>query len=140
MRDRLVAGHARSARRRARRGRDVCEHSADRLAHQRDDRGDLAGERPNSAAGICCGPSQSASSGAGCTSTMIPSRSDRDRRARERQDEVAPTGRVRGVDDHRQMRLLLQHRDRAEVERVTRRALEGPDPALAEDDAARCLP
>ena len=39
----------------------------------------------------------------------------------------------RRVDDHRQVRVQLEPRDRAEVEREARRGLEGADPALAED-------
>ena len=88
----------------------------------------------NSLVGICCGPSDSACSGCGMRLDDDPVGADRDGRARERQHEVAPPRRVRGVDDHRQVRLLLEHRDRAQVERVPRRRLEGPDPALAEDD------
>ena len=89
---------------------------------------------PNSAVGICCGPSQSASSGDGMRLDDDPVRAHRGSRPRQRQHQVAPAGRVRRVDDHRQVRLVLQHRDRAEVERVPRRPLEGLDPALAEDD------
>ena len=51
-----------------------------------------------------------------------PVRADRGCGRRERQHEVAPPRRVRRVDDHRQVRLLLEHRDGAEIERVARRA------------------
>ena len=44
-----------------------------------------------------------------------------------------------GIDDHRQVRLVLEHRNRAEVERVPGRRLEGLDPALAEDDPVVAL-
>src|SRR5207244_4147838 len=43
--------------------------------------------------------------------------------------------RVRRVDDHGQVRLLLQDRDGADVEREPHRGLEGLDPTLAEDHA-----
>src|ERR671910_914999 len=51
---------------------------------------------------------------------------------RQRQHEVPTTRRVRRVDDDGKVRLLLQHRHGGDVERVSRRGLEGLDPALAE--------
>ena len=69
-----------------------------------------------------------------------PVRADRRRRPRQGQDERPPPGGVGGVDDHRQVRLLLEHRDRAEVERVPGRGLEGLDSPLAEDDPVVPLP
>src|SRR5207244_4225476 len=57
------------------------------------------------------------------------------RRAGEREHEVAAPRRVRRVDDHGQVRLLLQDRDGADVEREPHRGLEGLDPTLAEDHA-----
>ena len=62
-----------------------------------------------------------------------PVRAGRRRGERERLDEVAPAGRVARVDDHRQVRELLEHRDRRQVEREAVGRLEGADAALAED-------
>ena len=93
----------------------------------------------NSSAGICCGPSQSASSGARVHLDDDPVGADGGSGPRQRQHEIAPAGGVGRVDDHRQVRLVLQHRHRPEVERVARGALERPDAALAEDDALVAL-
>src|SRR5581483_1836014 len=57
----------------------------------------------------------------------------RDRGARERQDELTAARRMGRVDDHGQVRLLLEHGDRADVEREPCRRLERLDAALAED-------
>ena len=38
------------------------------------------------------------------------------------------------IDDHREMRLALEHRNRRDVERVARRRLVGANPALAQHD------
>ena len=81
----------------------------------------------------CCGPSQIASSGAGCTSTMIPSAPAAAAAIDSGGDEAAPAGRVAGVDDHRQVGHLLQRRDRGDVQREAVGRLERPDPALAQD-------
>src|SRR5262245_23768487 len=56
-----------------------------------------------------------------------PVRADGCGRAREREHQLAPAGRMRGIDDHGQVGLLLEDGHRAEVERVPRRALEGLD-------------
>ena len=80
----------------------------------------------------CCGPSQIASSGCGCTSTMIPSAPAAAAASDSGVDEVAAAGGVARVDDHRQVRELLQHRHRGEVEREAVGGLEGADPALAQ--------
>jgi len=55
------------------------------------------------------------------------------RRQRQRLDQLPPARRVAGVDDHRQVGALLEHRHRRQVERVAVRVLEGADSALAED-------
>ena len=110
------------------------------VAHQRRERADLVGEVGKSATGICCAASHSACSGSRVHLDDDPVGARRDRGARERQHEVAPAGRVRRVDDHRQVRLLLQHGDRADVEREARRRLERLDPALAEDHLRRSPP
>src|SRR5262249_59209923 len=59
----------------------------------------------------------------------------RHRRSREGQDEVAPARGMGRIDDHGQMCLALEYRDRAQIQRVAGRGLEGPDATLAEDDA-----
>ncbi len=51
---------------------------------------------------------------------------------RQRQHEVAPPGGVARVDDDRQVRELLEHRHRRQVERVAVGGLERADPALAQ--------
>jgi hypothetical protein len=43
-----------------------------------------------------------------------------------------------GIDDHRQVRELLHHRDGVQVERVARVGLERADAALAQDHLLRC--
>ena len=57
----------------------------------------------------------------------------RDRGLGERHDEVAPSGGVGRVHDHRQVRQPLGHDDRREVQREARARLERADAALAED-------
>src|SRR5690349_24113600 len=49
-------------------------------------------------------------------------------------DALPISRRMRRVDDHRQVRLVLQHRHRADVERVARRVLERRDAALARSE------
>ena len=68
-----------------------------------------------------------------------PVGADRRGRARERLDEPAVARRVARVDDHRQVRVQLEPRDRAEVEREARRGLERADAALAQDHALVAL-
>src|SRR5215218_7229285 len=68
-----------------------------------------------------------------------PVRAGRRGRERERLDQRAPPGGVAGVDDHRQVRELLQHRDRREVEREAVSGLEGADPALAQQHVGVAL-
>ena len=58
---------------------------------------------------------------------------DRGGRARQRLDQAPVARRVRRVDDHRQVRVELEPRHRAEVEREARGGLERADPALAQD-------
>ena len=82
----------------------------------------------------CCSASESASSGRGWTSTMIPSAPDRHAADRERLDQPALAGGVRRVDDDRQVRQVVHQRHRREVQRVARGRLERPDAALAQDD------
>ena len=64
---------------------------------------------------------------------MIPSAPTAAARARERLDEPPVARRVARVDDHRQVRVQLQPRHGAEVEREARRGLERADAALAQD-------
>jgi hypothetical protein len=51
---------------------------------------------------------------------------------RQRPDEVAPAGGVARVDDHRQVRELLEHRHGHQVEREAVGGLERADAALAQ--------
>ena len=72
-----------------------------------------------------------------------PRRSARRRRRRWRRtasggDERGASAGVARVDDHRQMRLLLEHRNRGDVEGVARRGLEGADAALAQHRRRDC--
>src|SRR3989442_1496897 len=62
-----------------------------------------------------------------------PVRAGGDSGARQRQHELAATGGMQRIDDHREVRLLLQHGNGADVERVPRRPLERRDAPLAED-------
>ena len=64
---------------------------------------------------------------------MIPSAPTAAAAARERLDQPPVARGVARVDDHRQVRVQLQPRHGAEVEREARRGLERPDPALAQD-------
>jgi len=59
-------------------------------------------------------------------------RPDRGGRPGQRLDQAAVARRVAGVDDHRQVRVQLQPRDRREVEREARGRLERADAALAQ--------
>ena len=52
----------------------------------------------------------------------------------EREHQLGPAGRMRRIDDHRQMCPLLHQSDGREIERVARRSLERADAAFAEDD------
>src|SRR3954447_2546989 len=63
-----------------------------------------------------------------------PVRADGGGRARQRLDEAAVAGGVARVDDHRQVRVELQPRHGAEVEREAGGGLERADAALAEHD------
>ena len=56
-----------------------------------------------------------------------------------RLDQVAAAGGVAGVDDHRQVRQLLEHRHRHQVEREPVGGLERADAALAQDHVAVAL-
>src|SRR6184192_646890 len=58
----------------------------------------------------------------------------RDPGHRHRLDVLPVSGPVAGIDDHRQVRELLEHRHRVEVEGEARGRLEGADPPLAQDD------
>ena len=62
-----------------------------------------------------------------------PVRARRGGRHRHRRHQLAPAGGVAGVDDHRQVRALLEHRDRHQVKREAVGGLERADPALAQD-------
>ena len=59
--------------------------------------------------------------------------------ARQRAHQPPVARGVRGIDDHRQVRVQLQPRHRAEVEREAHGAVERADPALAEDHALVAL-
>ena len=86
----------------------------------------------NSSARSCCGPSQIASSGSGCTSTMIPSAPA----AAAASDSGSTSSRRPaawlGSTIDRQVRELLEHRDRRQVEREAVGGLERADAALAQ--------
>jgi hypothetical protein len=58
----------------------------------------------------------------------------RHRRARQRGHEPRLAARVRGIDDHRQVRLALEHRHRRDIEDVAVGRFERTDSALAQDD------
>ena len=60
----------------------------------------------------------------------------RDRRERERRDERCVAAGVARIDDHREVRLALEHRDGGDVERVAGGAFERADAALAQHDVA----
>ena len=45
------------------------------------------------------------------------------------------TGSVAGVDYHRQVAVLLNHRDGSDIQREAYTVFEGPDTSLAEDNA-----
>ncbi len=60
-------------------------------------------------------------------------------RLAERNDQVAPAGGVRRVDDHRKVREPLRHDYRREVQREARRRLERPYPPLAQDHVLPAL-
>src|SRR6267143_3220631 len=62
-----------------------------------------------------------------------------DRRQRHGADQRPPAGGLRRIDDHRQVRELSHQGHGVEVERETRRGLEGPDAALAQDHVAVAL-
>src|SRR2546422_7761639 len=62
-----------------------------------------------------------------------------DRRQRHGADQRPPPGGLRRIDDHRQVRELAHQGHGVEVERETRRGLEGPDAALAQDHVAVAL-
>ncbi len=87
--------------------------AASAAAHETRDRDDLAGElgelrRRDLLRGVA-----ERLLGARVRLDDDPVGTDRDGCPGERQDEVAPAGGVRGIDDHRQVRLVLEHRDRA---------------------------
>ncbi|CAA9288398.1 MAG: hypothetical protein AVDCRST_MAG41-4190, partial [uncultured Corynebacteriales bacterium] len=52
----------------------------------------------------------------------------------QRQHQVPPAARVRGVDDDRQVRHRVHHRHRGHVQHVADRRLEGPHAPLAQHD------
>ena len=60
----------------------------------------------------------------------------RDRRERDRRDEIPLAGPVRRIRQNRKVREALEERDRVHVEGVARIPLERPDAALAENDVA----
>ena len=60
-------------------------------------------------------------------------RADRDAAERERRDEPALAGGVARVDDHREVRQLVEERHGREVQGVPGVRLERPDAALAQD-------
>ena len=88
----------------------------------------------NSAAGICCGPSQSASSGprVHLDDDPVRARGDRGPRERQRRGRACPAA-CEGSTITGRCVSCFSTGTADEVERVARRALEGPDPALAED-------
>ena len=57
-----------------------------------------------------------------------------DRGEGQRRDERRVAAGVARIDDDRQMRLALEHRNRRDVERVARRRLVGANAALAQHD------
>ena len=109
-----------------------------RLRSAAEQRRQVAGTRwpapSRSAPNSACGPSHSAVSGCGCTSTITPSApAAMPARASGTTSSRRP-GRVRRVDDHRQVRRRLDERHGADVEGVADRRLEGADAALAQHD------
>ena len=79
-------------------------------------------------------PSENASSGWGCTSTISPSAPAAIAAlAIGTTSERTPVPWL-GIDDDREMAQLMERGDRREIARVARVVLERPDPALAEDD------
>ena len=96
---------------------------ADDFAHEGRKRPDLVGEAARSRrTEICCAASRERLLGIGCTSTMIPSAPAATAARASGATRSRRPAACDGIDDHRQVRLLLQHRDRADVERVARRA------------------
>ena len=91
--------------------------------------GNAAESRRTAPAGPSHSPRRSSS-----TSTISPSAPTAAAAPGQRPDQPPVPGGVRGVDDHRQVRVELQPRDRAEVEREARGGLERADAALAEHD------
>src|SRR5204862_5017618 len=108
------------------------EASADLLAHQRDDALDLASEVAELRGGNLLRAVAQRLLRPRVRLDDDPIGTDRRRRPRQRQYQLALAGGVRRIHDHWQVRLVLQHRHRAQVERVARRRLERLDPALTE--------
>ena len=102
------------------------------LALELDERLDAAHQLAEKSSGVSdCGPSQLGVLGVGMHLDHEAVGTGRDRGARHRRDQVAAAGRVRRVDDDRQVREHLERGDRREIERVARVRLEGADAALA---------
>ena len=80
-----------------------------------------------------CGPSDSAVSGLGVDLDDQPVGARGRGGQGHRLHQVAVAGAVARVGDDRQVAHALDERDRAQVERVARRRLEGADAALAQD-------
>ena len=82
---------------------------------------------------------RSASSGRGWTSTMIPSAPAAAAASDSAGTRLAAARGVARIDDHRQMRELLEDGDRHEVKREAIGGLERADPALAQDHVSVAL-
>ena len=128
----IRAGPATRARHARGRQHQAARELRHRLRATRRARGRRRAKPANSAVVSACGPSLSASAGFGWTSTIRPSAPAATAARLSGSHELAPPGRVARVDDHGQVRALLEHRHGREVERVPRRALERADAALAQ--------
>src|SRR5580765_1507501 len=107
--------------------------STDRAAHQLGQRADLVCEVRKVGDGNLLRAVAERILGSRVHLDDDPVRTRGHRGTRKRQDELTPARGMRWIDDHRQMRLLLQHGNGADVERVPRRALKRRNPPLAED-------
>ena len=113
---------------------------AERLPRQRRRALDRLCVLAKSSARSACGPSQIASSGLGCTSTMMPSAptaaaASESGSTRSRRPAAWLGSTITGRCDE-----LLEHRHGHQVEREAVGGLEGADAALAEHHVAGCPP
>ena len=104
------------------------------LAEQPGDRGDLRGDLRELLGRELLWPVAESLVGLRVHLDEHSVRAHRGRSPGQRWHQLAPPGGVRRIDDYRQVRLTLEHRDGPEIECVARAGLERLDPTLAEHD------